>query len=423
MSRRELLDVVVVGAGVVGATAALAFARDGLQVALVEAREPVRWRPAPADSNPLDSTPADLRVYAFAPDNAALLDDLGVWRKVCDARLQPYRAMRVWDAAGGGEIAFDADAFGRRELGWIVEHALLVDRLWAALPAAGVQVLCPERVVVLEQAEHAVEGAATLHLSGTSTGSGRRLRARLVVAADGADSQLRRLAGIDAAVHDYGQSGVVAFVDSERPHQATCWQRFLPSGPLAFLPFVDSAAGADHASREGHRSSIVWTLPEAEASRLVRADEADFLRELETAFAGTLGALTWVSKRAAFPLRRQLAQACVAGRVAIIGDAAHVVHPLAGQGVNLGLRDVAALRALLRAATARNVDIGAPSRLSRWARQRRSDNALAAHAFGGLNRLFSNDHLATTLLRGPLLGLAGRLPPLTHALWRHAAGL
>ena len=425
MSRRELLDVVVVGAGVVGATAALAFARDGLQVALVEARAPTRWRAETPDSNPPDSTqpdsnppasnPLDLRVYAFAPDNAALLDDLGVWDGVREARVQPYRAMRVWDAAGGGEIVFDADAFGRHELGWIVEHALLVDRLWAALPGAGVQLLCPEQVVALEQGE----GDATLHLSDTSRGSARRLRARLVVAADGADSQLRRLAGIDAVVHDYGQSGVVAFVDSERPHQATCWQRFLPGGPLAFLPF----AGADHAGRDGHRSSIVWTLPEAEAKRLLWADETSFCVELEAAFARTLGALRLGSKRAAFPLRRQLAQAHVAGRVALIGDAAHVVHPLAGQGVNLGLRDVSALRVMLRGAVTRNADIGASSQLSRWARERRSENALAAHAFDGLNRLFSNDQLAATLLRGPLLGLAGRLPPLTHALWRHAAGL
>lgn len=414
MSRRELLDVVVVGAGVVGATAALALARDGLQVALVEAREPPRWDGASTaagtpDPNP---APADLRVYAFAPDNAALLDDLGVWEGIAAARLQPYRAMRVWDAAGGRPIVFGADAFGRRELGWIVEHALLVDRLWAALPAAGVQVLCPEQVVALAQQEG--DGDATLELA-----SGRRLRTRLVVAADGADSQLRRLAGVDTVAHDYGQSGVVAFVDSERPHDATCWQRFLPGGPLAFLPF----AGPDQDGRDGHRSSIVWTLPEAEAARLLGCDDAGFVGELQAAFAGTLGELRLGSRRAAFPLRRQLAQACVAGRVVLVGDAAHVVHPLAGQGVNLGLRDVAALRALLGVAAARNLDIGAPSRLARWARQRRSDNALAAHAFDGLNRLFSSDAVAATLLRGPMLGLAGRLPPLTHALWRHAAGV
>jgi 2-octaprenyl-3-methyl-6-methoxy-1,4-benzoquinol hydroxylase len=366
-------------------------------VALVEAREPPSWR----------AEAPDLRVYAFAPDNAALLTDLGVWDAIAAARVQPYRGMRVWDAAGGDELRFDADAFGRRELGWIVEHGLLVDRLWAALPAAGVQMLCPERVTTLEQGD----ADATLHFD-----SGRRLRARLLVAADGAESQLRSFAGIDVASHDYGQSGVVAFVDSERPHQGACWQRFLPSGPLASLPFADDRGG-------GHRSSIVWTLPEADAHRLLQLDAAAFDAELTAASGGALGALSVASRRAAFPLRRQLAQAHVAGRVVIVGDAAHVVHPLAGQGVNLGLRDVAALREGVRAATAAGIDLATPSRLARWARQRRSENALAAHAFDGLNRLFSNDHVWPTLLRGPLLGLAGRLPPLTHALWRRAAGV
>lgn len=394
MSRRDAIDIAIVGAGVVGAAAALALARDGWQVALVEAREPAPWR---ADQ-------PDLRVYAFAPDNAALLDDLGVWAGIRDARAQPYRGMRVWDAAGGDALRFDADAFGRRELGWIVENGLLVDRLWKALPGAGVRLACPAQLAALEQdADH-----ATLELE-----DGRRLRARLVLAADGGDSKLRGLAGIDTYTHDYGQSGLVAFVDHELPHEATCWQRFLPTGPLAFLPFAG----------DGHRSSIVWTLPEAEAMRLLQADEADFLRELHLAFAGTLGALTAVSRRVAFPLRRQLAQAHVAGRVAVIGDAAHVVHPLAGQGVNLGLRDVAALRAVLQRQRAAGRDPGAAAPLSRWARERRSENAVAAYSFDGLNRLFSNDHLLATLVRGPLLGLVGKLPPLRHAFWRHAAGV
>ena len=406
MSRRGGgLDIVVVGAGVVGAAAALALARDGWQVALIEAREPPRWR-----NEPIDAAGTDLRVYAFAPDNADLLDDLGVWRGVREARVQPYRAMRVWDAAGGGEMAFDADAFGQRELGWIVEHALLVDRLWAALPAAGVQVHCPEAVVGLEQDDT----GASLQLQG-----GQTLRAKLVLAADGAESKLRALAGIETARHDYGQRGLVAFIESQRPHQSTCWQRFLPTGPLAFLPFA-TADGA--AWKPGHVSSIVWTLPEVEAQRLLEADDTAFLRELEMAFEGRLGALTATSKRAAFPLRRQLAQRHVAGRVALIGDAAHAVHPLAGQGVNLGLRDVATLRAVLREAQRRGVDPASPHRLDRWARRQRSDNAVAAYAFDGLNRLFSNDSLAATLVRGPLLGLAGRLPPLAHAFWRHAAG-
>jgi len=400
MSRRDLLDVAIVGAGVVGAAAALALARDGWQVALVEAREPPRWR---ADQ-------PDLRVYAFAPDNAALLADLGVWPSIIDARAQPYRGMRVWDAAGGDELRFDADVFGRRELGWIVENALLVDRLWTALPAAGVRLRCPAQVIALQQDEGTDH--ATLELD-----DGTRVRARLVLAADGGDSKLRTLAGIDTYTHDYGQNALVAFVDHARPHEATCWQRFLPTGPLAFLPFTGGAGAG------GHRSSIVWTLPEAETARLLQVDDPGFLRELDNAFAGSLGTLGAVSKRVAFPLRRQLAQAHVAGRVAVIGDAAHVVHPLAGQGVNLGLRDVAALRALLLRQRTASRDPGAPVALARWARQRRSENAVAAYSFDGLNRLFSNDKLLATLVRGPLLGLVGKLPPLRHALWKHAAGL
>ena len=391
MKRRGQIDVAVVGGGVVGAACALVLAREGLEVMLVEGRETPRWSP----SQP------DLRVYAFAPDNAALLDAAGVWDAVRDARAQPYRRMRVWDAAGGDELRFDADALGRAQLGWIVENALLVDRLWAALPAAGVQVRCPARVEAMEQDADGV----TLRLD-----DGTRIDARLAVAADGGDSTLRRLAGLEVAAHDYAQRGVVAFVRTGEPHEDTAWQRFLPSGPLAFLPFADGL------------SSIVWTLPDAEAERVLALDEASFGRELTQAMGGQRGEVVLASPRAAFPLKRQLARDYVAGRVIVAGDAAHVVHPLAGQGVNLGLRDVAALRDGIRAATAKRADWDAPHRLERWARQRRSENATAAHAFDGINRLFSNDEMHLTLLRGPLLGLAGKLPPLVDFFWRHAAG-
>ena len=391
MKRRGQIDVAVVGGGVVGAACALVLAREGLEVMLVEGREPPRWSP----SHP------DLRVYAFAPDNAALLDAAGVWDAVRAARAQPYRRMRVWDAAGGDELRFDADALGRTQLGWIVENALLVDRLWAALPAAGVQVRCPARVEAMEQDADGV----TLRLD-----DGTRIDARLAVAADGGDSTLRRLAGLEVAAHDYAQRGVVAFVRTGEPHEDTAWQRFLPSGPLAFLPFADGL------------SSIVWTLPDAEAERVLALDEASFGRELTQAMGGQRGEVALASPRAAFPLKRQLARDYVAGRVIVAGDAAHVVHPLAGQGVNLGLRDVAALRDGIRAATAKRADWDAPHRLERWARQRRSENATAAHAFEGINRLFSNDQMHLTLLRGPLLGLAGKLPPLVDFFWRHAAG-
>jgi 2-octaprenyl-3-methyl-6-methoxy-1,4-benzoquinol hydroxylase len=393
MSRRGLLDAVVSGGGVVGAACALALARRGLDVALVEGAAPAPWR---ADA-------PDLRVYAFAADNAALFERLDAWAAVRDARVQPYRRMRVWDAASGGELAFDADAFGRRELGWIVEHGLLLDRLWAKLPAAGVRVHCPARVAAL--GDEGDDGVVV----GLDDGS--RLRARIAIAADGARSTLRELAGIDVDRHAYAQRGVVGYVSTSRPHEDTAWQRFLPGGPLALLPFADG------------RCSIVWTLPDDEAARVLALDDDAFGRELTRASDARLGEVRAASPRAAFPLQRQLAREYLRGRVLALGDAAHVVHPLAGQGVNLGLRDVAALERTIAAAQDRRADWSSPSRLARWARARRSEDTLAAHAFDGINRLYASDSVAAILLRGPLLGLAGRVPPLPRLLWKHAAGL
>lgn len=392
MNPRSGSDVVVVGAGVVGTACALALADAGLSVTLIEAREPPRWQPEPRD----------LRVYAFAPDNAALLDALGVWPKVLAARAHPYRRMQVWDAAGGGELAFDADALGRRELGWIIESGVLVDCLWSALAAAGGDIVSPARVEAFEQDEAGVR----LRLD-----DGRNLRARIAVAADGAASALRGLAGIEVDAHDYAQRGVVAYVRSERPHADTAWQRFLPGGPLALLPCSEGLG------------SIVWSLPDDDAARMLEADEAVFNDALTRALDRRLGRLELASSRAAFPLRRQLARTQHHGRLLLVGDAAHAVHPLAGQGVNLGLRDVSALCASVQDALRRRAAFDHPQRLARWARTRRSDNTVSALAFEQINRLWSTDAPLPTLLRRPLLGIAGGLPPLTRALWRHAAGL
>ncbi len=391
MSRRSTRDAVIVGGGVVGAACALALTDAGLSVALVEGHEPARWH---ADQ-------PDLRVYAFAADNAALLDSLGVWASVRTGRVQPYRRMRVWDAGGGGELRFDADTLGREQLGWIVEHALLVDRLWAAVHSAGIEVHCPARVAELEQDANGVR----LRLD-----DGSRLEAAIAIAADGAASTLRDLTGLPVSRHAYAQRGVVAFVETEQPHQATAWQRFLTTGPLAFLPFADG------------RSSIVWTLPDSDAERVLELDDAAFSHQLTQAFAARLGQVRVVSARTAFPLQRQLVKQYVSGRVLALGDAAHVVHPLAGQGVNLGLRDVAALRAQVRAALAKRADWAAPHRLQRWARIRRSENTVAAYGFDAINSVFSNDEMHLTLLRGSVLGLAGKLPPLVDALWKRASG-
>src|SRR5512138_1945404 len=236
MRRREPHDVAVVGGGAVGAACALALARQGLDVRLLDAAQPSAWS---ADA-------PDLRVYALAPDNVALLDALGVWAQVRGARAQAYRRMQVWDAAGGEPIVFDADALARPGLGWIVENRLLVDVLWRELERSGVRVSCPARVDALEQGED----LATLRLE-----DGTSVAARIVVAAD---------------AYDYAQQGVVGYVRTGQPHQDTAWQRFLPTGPLALLPWVDGAC------------SIVWTLPQDEAARALALHDAAFAREITT---------------------------------------------------------------------------------------------------------------------------------------------
>ena len=309
--------------------------------------------------------------------------------------------MRVCDAAGGSELVFDADALGQPQLGHIVENGLLVDRLWAALAREpGVARHCPDALASFEQDEEGVS---------VELASGTRLRARLLLGADGAHSRVRELAGIDWRGASYGQRAIVAYVRTEKPHEDTCWQRFLPTGPLAFLPCGDG------------RSSIVWSLPEADATRLLALEDSRFLTELTRAFDARLGEVTETSARRAFPLERHLAETMLSGRVALLGDAAHVVHPLAGQGVNLGLRDAAALVPALTEAKEDGRDL-AGSRLQRWARRRESDNAVSSQAFDTINRVFSNDSPLPTLLRGHLLGVANT-PPLARLLWRRAAGL
>ena len=393
MKRRDACEVIIIGAGVVGATAALALADAGLRVALVEARVPELWK----------SGCPDLRVYALAPDASQLLAALGVWPAVLQARAHAYRCMRIHDAGGGAELRFDADALGREHLGHIVEHGLLVDRLWAAVLAnPAISRHCPAALAGISEDAEGV--SATLE-------DGTALRARLLIGADGGGSRVRELAGFAVNVRDYAQRALVAYVQTAQPHEDTCWQRFLPGGPLAFLPCGDG------------RSSIVWTLPEAEAQRLLELDETGFCAELTRAFDALLGEVNGVSKRIGFALRRQLATEMAIGRIALIGDAAHVVHPLAGQGVNMGLRDVAALAASVVTAVKSGRDFAAIHRLQRWARTRHSENAVAAYAFEAINGVFSNDAVLPALLRGPLLGVAGRLPPLTEFFWKRAAGL
>jgi len=408
--RAPALDVAVVGGGMVGAATALALARAGFSTALLEARAPTAW-------NAGDEV--DLRVVGLAPSSLALLDDLGVWTSIREARAGPYAHMHVWDAESGATIDFDAASDGKDLLGYIVENNLVQWTLWQALEAAGgsssascarstgtsmcsVRRLCPAEVKGFEAREDRI----LLELA-----DGETLVAGLLVAADGAASPLRQLAGIGTRGRDYAQRAVVAHVRTERPHENTAWQRFLPSGPLALLPLADG------------RSSLVWSLPEAEARRVLALDDQAFLDELGIASDFRLGRIVDSTRRAAFPLKLQLAERYQADRFVLLGDAAHAVHPLAGQGVNLGLRDVAELRDTLVAARAAGRDIGAAHVLRRYARRRRSADTLDAMGFDALARIYAWQSPALVAARGFGVRLLDHLAPLKRRISEHAAGL
>lgn len=366
-SRRTALDAVVVGAGPVALAMALGLKQAGRAVQLLVDQAP----PAFAAEREVD-----LRVYALAPDVLALLDRLGVLAGIRATRACPYRGMQVWDAGSSAQLRFAAADYGWPELGLIVEHALLVDRLWQGVQQAGVEVHEVGRQrVEWEPAEHGE------HWSLPELG----LRTRLLLAADGAQSALRAAAGIRVSEHAYGQEALVAHVRFERSHQDTAWQRFLPDGTLALLPLADG------------RCSIVWSLPTAAAQRRRELPEAAFLAELGAAAEGRLGAATAVSARRSVPLQRLLAERYVCAPVVLLGDAAHVVHPLAGQGLNMGLRDVDLLLRQLAAEAAGTVPL--ERALASWERERRSENTLAARGIEALDTLFR--------ARGPLAPLRG----------------
>lgn len=391
MRPRNVFDVAVVGAGMVGSAAALALARRGLRVALVEERAPPGWDAADE---------VDLRVVALAPSSVDLFEQLDIWSSVCSARASAYRRMQVWDSGSGAQIEFDAADTAAAELGWIVENRLIQHTLWMALQAQdGVSLRCPARVVATED-----EGETrSLRLDDDS-----RVAARLVVAADGSASPLRHLLGIGASGHVYDQHALVAHVRTGRAHEQTAWQRFLPGGTLALLPLADG------------RCSIVWSLPPPECRRLREIDEAAFRQELGCASDFRLGPILATSARAEFPLRLLLADRYIAPRFALIGDAAHQVHPLGGQGVNLGLRDVAALIDAATGDTDR--DPGAATALRRYERRRRSDNTISAWGFDGINRIFRSEFEPLVFARGVGLRAVNALAPLKQLFVRHAAG-
>jgi 2-octaprenylphenol hydroxylase len=342
-------------------------------------------------------------VSALSRASQRILERLGVWARMRELGVSVYREMVVWDAVGGAEIHFDSADLGEPDLGHIVENRVTRLALWERLEAAnGVKLLAPASLARLE----ITADRAVLALS-----DGQQLSAALVVGADGRRSLVRESLGIEMDSADYEQRAIVANVEVAHWHRETAWQRFLPTGPLAFLPLADG------------RCSIVWSAADERAKQLLALDDAGFIAELESAFDRRLGAVLAVGPRAAFPLSRQHAREYVRPHAVLIGDAAHGIHPLAGQGVNLGFLDVAALIEAIDLARARGRSLGGLHTLRRYERARRGDNAAMVNAMDLFKRAFSNRNPALVGMRNLGLVAAERLPGVKTLFMRRALGL
>ncbi len=400
-------DIAIVGGGLAGACMANLLVRlevvDAPRIVLIEPRLPdvAAGKAAPRDF--------DLRVSALSRASERILRRCGVWESLSSARVGAYERMCVWDeqgsADGAGAIHFDCADIGQPDLGHIAENAQIQRALLEHARQAGVNMVAGQ-VAALSPADTAMS---------VELQDGAGLRVGLVIAADGADSPTRHMMGIAATEAGYRQRAIVTHVRTAASHRRTAWQRFLSGGPIALLPIPDG---------EGERRcSIVWSTGEEAARELMAMDEAEFCQAVEQATDGVLGRVESCVRRADFPLRRVHAQRYIASRFALIGDAAHTVHPLAGQGVNLGFLDAAALAQVLGDAMTGSADVGELPALRRYERWRRGENLLMLTALDGFNRLFSNSSAPLGLLRRAGLTMLNRLGPVKNQFVRRALGL
>lgn len=388
-------DVVICGAGPVGSTLAGLLAAEGLTCVLVDARPVERTAAAPG---------SDPRALALTPASRAILDAVGAWSRLPARSMGRFERMQVWDEGGRGSIGFDCAELCAPVLGWIVpqpELQQVLDDRTATRP--GIAVRRGADAAGIDGREDRI----VLRLS-----DGDSLAARVAVAADGQRSALRALAGIEFPIRPYGQDAVACLVRTERPHANVARQRFLRTGPLAFLPLA-----------EPDRCGIVWSTTPDRARELLDIDESAFHDALASAFENILGRVLESGPRKTFPLSVAHAERYVRGRLVLAGDAAHCVHPLAGQGANLGLLDAAALAEVLGDAHRNGRDAGAPRVLRRYERWRRGENALMSFALDGLQKLFEPADGPLPELRNIGLNLVDRSGPLKHAIMRRAMGI
>jgi ubiquinone biosynthesis UbiH/UbiF/VisC/COQ6 family hydroxylase len=389
-------QVVIAGGGIVGTTLALLLAER----AHIPAEQILVLEPRPASMSSGDA-PFDLRVSAIAPGNRALLQELGVWERLQLKRVASYERMVVWHEAippdSPDVMRFDAAELGEPDMGSIVENRNLQAALLAACAARGILISGTSLTNLRREGD----------VSQLQCGD-RAVSTELLVGADGAASAVRKLLGIADKSQDYGQQGIVANVRSERPHRYTAWQRFLSTGPLALLPLANGEC------------SIVWSAVRERATALLALSAEEFNAELTVASAAVLGQLELTSERAAFPLQRLAASDYIASGAVLVGDAAHVVHPLAGQGVNLGLQDAVCLAECL-AARPYKESLGAAAALRRYQRERKLANGLMSATIDGLNTLFTGAGPVRSWLGREGMAIAGRSQLARQLFFKQAA--
>ena len=382
------VDVLIVGGGLAGLSLACALRDSRLRVALVEQRAPLRppgW---------------DARVYAVSPGNAAFLQAIGAWQHMAAERIAPIHAMEIL-GDGGAQLSFSAYETGLAELGWILESSLMACELWENAKRQGnLSLYCP----AAPQSLAVGTGAAVLTLA-----DGRTLSSRLLVGADGRDSWVREVSGLPSINTPYGEMGLVANFQCQRPHRGVARQWFRPDGVLAWLPMA------------GDRISVVWSTREENARTLLAAPADELCARIAAAGNHQLGAFDLLTPPAAFPLRLMQVPRTIAPRLALVGDAAHGIHPLSGHGINLGFQDARALAGLLAAAPD-GQDIGSERLLLGYQRERREETVLMQSATHALHKLFRHDLPGLKTLRNLGMNLTNALPVLKNALVRYAIG-
>ena len=391
----KMLDVIVGGGGMVGLTLGIALAKGGLAVAVVD----------PVTSADALGTAFDGRVSALSFASVRMFKALGIWEHMAP-QAQPIDDILVTDAKLGDAPSPFSLHFDHRELGSplgvIAENRHIRAALFATADGvSGLQFIAPAALTAV---------AVDANSADARLADGTNLRARLAVAADGRDSPIRNSMGIGVVSWSYPQSGIVATVHHERPHNGVAYEHFLPSGPFAILPLT------------GNRASLVWTERADLAPAIMKLPKEEFDAEIERRFGDHLGKTLSEELRWSYPLRFHLARSYVKPRFALAGDAAHGIHPIAGQGLNLGLKDAAALTDVVLDAAALGLDIGGMDVLSRYERWRRFDSMTMAVAMDGLNRLFSNDIAPLRVLRDMGMGIVDRIGPMRRFFMRHAGG-